>query len=110
MFILAFLSLSGLVWLLGLLWFGPARLRLGIYSMLSLLFVLAGLILFTLLSWWVGLVRFGVPESLSIPEDYIAQGIVGLVLLLIGIVGMVSPAVAAWLVSRQPVHSMPSHG
>jgi hypothetical protein len=76
------------------------------YSALSLLFALAGLFLFTLLSRWMGIfpMRFGegslVTYSVSFPDDYVARGALGIAVLSVGILGGISPVLAAWLVSR----------
>ncbi len=101
MFIGVYLCLSGMVWLLGLFIFLQARLRMGLYSALAIALTATGLILFTLFSMALGLVRFGTPENLSIPQDYIARGAVGVGVLLVGIVGILSPVYAAWWVNRK---------
>ncbi len=102
MFILAYLWLAALVWILALAVVRPARLRFGRYSAFSVLLALTGLILFIVFSSGMGLIRFGVPYTSSIPEDYVLRGALGVAVLLIGMVGAISPAIAAWVVSRQP--------
>ncbi len=100
MFILAFLCLAALVWLVGLV-LSPARRQINLYAGLSVSFVFVGLLLFTGLSMMVGLVRFGVAENLSIPGDYIEQGALGVLILAVGLTGVLSPGLAAWLVSTR---------
>lgn len=107
MFFVMFLFFGGIVWLLGLVFATPARQRVGIYSALSLLFVLTGLILFTLFSWWAGIIplTFGdgglITYSVSFPEWYMARGVLGIAIILVGLLGVVSPTLAVWLISRQ---------
>ncbi len=107
MFFLMFLGLSVLVWVFGFAFVAPARRRAGLYSVLSWLFAAAGLLLFTLLAWWTNIfpMRFGegslVTYSVSFPHDFLARGLLGILVLAIGILGGISPALAAWLVGRQ---------
>ena len=96
----AYLFLAGIVWLLGLALLPSIRCRLAAYFGLSLLLALAGLILFYLLSTWAGLVRTGVTGSLSIPQDSLARGAVGGLILLVGLAGLLSPLLAEWLLGR----------
>jgi hypothetical protein len=111
MFILAYLFLGGFVWLVGLVLFQAARAKMGNYSALAFLFAIAGLILFALFSWWAGILplRFGgdavVAYSLSIPDDYLRRGATGIAILVVGVLGVVSPLLAARLVgqSKKPV-------
>jgi hypothetical protein len=98
----ACLFVAGIIWLIGLALRPRVRRRLAAYTGLSLLLALAGLILFYLLSAWVGLMRTGVTGSLSIPQDYLARGAVGILILLVGLAGLLSPVLAAWLLSRPP--------
>ncbi len=107
MFFLAFLLLGGIVWIFGMALVAAARRRAGVYSALSLLFVIAGLIVFTLFSWWAGIIplKFGdgglITYSVSFPHWYLARGALGIAIMLVGLVGIVSPVIAAWLVSRK---------
>ncbi len=106
-FFLSFLLLGAIMWLLGLAFAASARRRVRLYSALALLFVVAGLILFTTVSWWAGIVplRFGdgalIAYSVSMPHRYVARGTLGVAILFVGLLGIVSPAFAAWLVGRQ---------
>ncbi len=106
MFFLMFLGLSTVVWALGLAFAAPTRRQVGKYSALSLLLALVGLVLFIFGSWWTSIfpMRFGegslVTYSVSFPHDYIARGALGIAVFSVGILGGVSPALAAWLVSR----------
>ncbi|MCL4396081.1 MAG: hypothetical protein M1482_14985 [Chloroflexi bacterium] len=101
MFILAFLVLAGIAWLVGMVAVAGVRSRLAAYSALALALAVGGLVIFTVLSMWLGLVRLGVPYDLNIPDDYIARGLAGVAILVVGLAGVVSPLVAAWLVSRR---------
>jgi drug/metabolite transporter (DMT)-like permease len=96
----AYLFLAGIVWLVGLALRPRVRRRLAAYAGLSLLLALAGLILFYLLSAWAGFMRTGVTGSLSIPQDYLARGAAGVAILLVGLAGLLSPLLAAWLLGR----------
>jgi hypothetical protein len=106
MFFLMSLGLSVIVWALGFAVFAPARRRIGMYTAASLFLALAGLILFTLLSWSTSIfpMRFGegslVTYSVSFPHDYVSWGALGLAVLAVGILGGISPVLAAWLISR----------
>jgi hypothetical protein len=101
--ILAFLCLSLVAWLVGLAMLIPAvlRRRLLTYSLLSIAFILIGLLLFELASWWAGVARFGETRALSIPQDYVSRGVRGVVLLIVALVGIASPVIVAWIVRRR---------
>lgn len=107
MFVLAFLIIGGIVWALGLLLVSRTRKSIGVYSVLSLLFVLAGMIVFTFLSWGAGIIplSFGdgalITYSVSFPHGYLTEGALGVVIMLVGLGGILSPALAAWLTDRQ---------
>ncbi len=101
MFIGVYLCLSGMTWILGLFLFLAARVRIGAYSALALAFAASGLVLFTLLSMWLGLVRFGIPYNLNIPDDYYLHGVFGIATLIVGLAGVLSPLYAAWYVKRK---------
>jgi hypothetical protein len=98
----AYLFVAGIVWLVGLVLWPRLRRRLASYGGLSLLSVLAGLILFYLVSSWAGLIRIGVAGSSNIPQDYVVRGVVGILILLIGLAGLLSPILAAVLLGRLP--------
>ena len=102
----AYLCFSGIVWILGLAFVTRARKRIGIYAVLSLLFALGALILFYVFSAWAGLVHTERLTSSNIPGDYVAQGAIGIVIMLVGIIGLFSPTIAAWIVSRQSVRKV----
>ncbi len=98
MFIGVYLCLSGFAWLVALAVFGPARRRIGRFSAVAAGLAGTGLVLFILLSLWLGLVRFGSPYNLSIPQDYYARGAAGIGALVVGAAGVVSPLFAVmWL-------------
>lgn len=108
MFFLMFLGLSAVVWALGAALVPPARRQIGLYTTASLLLALAGLVLFTLLSWWTSIfpMRFAegslVTYSVSFPHDFLARGLLGIAVLAVGVLAGISPVIAAWLVSRPP--------
>ncbi len=62
-----------------------------------------GLILFGSFSIRAGMMRLGVPQTVSFPQDYLARGIVGWGILLIGLVGVLSPVWAALISGRRDV-------
>ncbi len=107
MFFLSFLCLGGIVWALGLVFVMRARLRVGIYTALSLLFALMGLTLFTFFSWVAGIMplRFGdaalLAYSVDFPVGYLARGEIGVAILVLGVLGILSPVLAAWVIGRQ---------
>lgn len=108
--ILAFLCLSVMAWVVGLAIVIPTSLRRRVvtYTLVSLAIVVGGLVVFELVSWLGGLVRFGQAQTLSIPQDYLSHGSLGVVLLLIALVAMVSPVIVAWIVRRRSHDSNPS--
>lgn len=97
----AYLFAAGLVWLVVLFVSPRVRWRLALYTAVSLIFALAGLALFYLLSQSAGLMQPGVAHSLNIPFDYLERGLAGVLILLIGLVGALSPVIAGWLVGQQ---------
>jgi hypothetical protein len=103
----AYLCFSGIVWILGLAFVARARKRMGIYAALSSLcawridFVLSILGMGRSSPYWE-------IQSSNIPEDCVARGAIGLVILLVAIVGLFSPAIAAWVVSGRPANSLPT--
>ncbi len=102
MFIGAYICLSGLVWLVGLLVCRPARRQCGRHSAVAIGLAATGLVLFILLSLWLGLVQFGTAYNLSIPEDYIGRGGWGIGTLVVGLAGVLSPfGAAVWLAGRK---------
>lgn len=64
--------------------------------------ILLGLIAFVGLSALSGILQIGQPGSYSLPQDYIAYGFFGWLILAIGLLGIFSPALTAfWLRRRQ---------
>lgn len=112
MFFLLYLVLGGMVWFLGLV---LGRRQMVSYSVLSLLLVLVGLVLFTLLSAWAGIVPLSLGDgalvsySVSFPDGYLGRGATGIAILCIGILGMLSPAALAWMMSRESPSPRPAH-
>jgi hypothetical protein len=108
MFFLVFFLLGVIVWTVGLPFVLRSQKSTGTYSALSLLFVLTGMIVFTFLSWGAGIIplSFGdgalVTYSVSFPHGYLAQGVLGFVIVLVGLAGVLSPVLAVWLTDRQP--------
>jgi hypothetical protein len=96
---LAYFCVSGIVWFVVLASVARARQRFGPYTRLSLLFVLSGLAFYILASMWMGALAFGVGQARSVPQDYLERGWLGVAVLLILLVGLLSPAIAAWIVS-----------
>jgi hypothetical protein len=111
MFIGAYLCVSGLVFLTGLLvlaaladWSIPAH-RLGrrvfTYTALSLSASLLGLTTFIVFSILAGLMPFRGAGSWSYPADYFSAGPVGWVIFIMPLLGLVAPlGVLLWLKSR----------
>ncbi len=93
----AYLCLLGLLYFIILLVVPRLRPQMGIYGVATFLVGMVVLILFVLLSTWVGLMRIGQPFSISIPQDYIQRGWSGYLLLLIPSLGILSPAIIAFL-------------
>jgi hypothetical protein len=112
MFFLMYLSLSGMVWFLGLV---VARRQVVTYSARSALFSLSGLVLFILFSSWAGIMPVSLGEgvlisySVSFPYAYLNRGLVGIAVLCVGVMGILSPALAAWLCGRASASPHPVH-
>ncbi|WP_420643502.1 hypothetical protein [Candidatus Leptofilum sp.] len=70
------------------------RHQLRVYIAKSFIFVMTGLTLFTLLSSWQGLLKFGVATDFSFPQDYIEAGLLGWFIMAIGLAGVLSPIFA----------------
>ncbi len=103
--ILAFVCLTGAMWLLGLAMVMGLRLDFRRYTGYSLVFAAVGLGIFEWGSVGLGLVQFGEAYSVSIPEDYIERGVSGLLLIFEGVLAVFSPFLAAFAVSlRSPRH------
>ncbi len=106
MFFLTFLILGAVVWIAALVLDLSVRRKWSSYSALSLLFVIVGLVLFTLLSSWAGIVPLKIGEgalisySVSFPHGYLSQGTLGIAILLVGLAGILSPVFAAWLTNH----------
>jgi hypothetical protein len=64
---------------------------------------LLGLLLFGSLSAQAGLMQLGRPHAVDIPQDYLARGIVGWGILLIGLIGVLAPVWAA-IINRKRFH------
>lgn len=114
MFIGAYICSSGLVFLvaLGLLTalssaddpVGRWRQQIVKYTLLSLGLSGVGLTLFLVLSAVTGILPVGGAGSYSLPQDYLAYGVVGWLILLIAIGGILSPAfTAVWLHKRHQI-------
>ncbi|MGE5222817.1 MAG: hypothetical protein ACM3PY_10275 [Omnitrophica WOR_2 bacterium] len=95
-----YLCWLGSLYLIILLLVPRLRPRMGIYGVATLISGMLILILFVLLSAGVGLMRFGQPFNLSIPQDYIQRGWAGYLLLIIPALGLLSPAIVAFLLVR----------
>lgn len=100
MFILFWLVLVILAWAVGLAVFRAARSDFARYSGMSFFGATILFIVVILGSLALELMRIGVPYSLSVPQDYVARGIPGLLLLLLALVSICLPLVVAWLESR----------
>ena len=76
------------------------RQRLLRYAAIALPSAIIGLAAFLGLSWVTGLLRLGEAGNFNLPGDYIEFGILGWGILLIGMVGLLSPAWALLLISN----------
>lgn len=63
--------------------------------------ILLGLIAFVGLSAVSGILPFGQTSSVSLPQDYIAYGLFGWLIMAIGLLGILSPALTAVWLRRQ---------
>lgn len=96
-----YLFMLGLLYFVILLLVPRLRPRMGIYGLVTFLVGMAVLIVFVLVSAWVGLMRFGQPFTLSIPQDYMQRGWSGYLLLVIPALGLLSPVIVAFLLVRR---------
>lgn len=107
MFIGAYLCGSGLVYLALLVLLvvrakpqaaaGNFRKRLTRYSFVAAGLSAAGLVAFLGLSAAAGLLRLGQAGSYSLPDDYVALGAAGWLIMLVGLAGLLSPLAAVFL-------------
>lgn len=70
------------------------------YTLLTGLLSALGLVVFIGLSVWSNILLIGQPQEFSLPQDYIEHGIAGWAILLVAILGLLSPIAAALLVRR----------
>jgi hypothetical protein len=111
MFIGAYLCTGGIVYLLVLLVLvlqarnaesaGRLRRRLLIFSLVSFALLGLGLLLFLGGSLWTGMLVIGEPQEYRLPEDYLELGLSGVLILIIAALGLLSPLIAAYYVTRK---------
>ncbi len=107
MFFLMLLLFGAVIWAVGLLLLKRAQKGIFLYSALSILFVIVGLVVFSLLSAWTGIIPLEIGDgslvrySVSFPYGYLAKGGLGLSVLCIGLLAIISPLLAAWITNRQ---------
>ena len=64
------------------------------YSRRMLLLTLVCFAVFTGLSTWQGLIKFGTLTNFRFPQDYLEAGPAGWIILIIGLIGILSPIIA----------------
>ena len=101
MYIGAYLSGVGLMYLLGRGIAARKAARSGAFPLLSVLLALAALLLFHLLSLAFGLMHFGRAESWSLLPGYLYVGPAGWLALSMFVAGLFSPILAAAVVTRR---------
>lgn len=102
MFLLAYLLVLAIVWLLVLAISSPTRSRLARYTTMAVVYSLVLVGLFYSLSWASGLIQFGIAQDWSYPQDFLSRGAAGVLIMLLPIIGVLSPLLAAWMVRSQP--------
>lgn len=116
MFFGAYLGVTSLLFLVGLgvlvlavnsrTTMGTRRQRLVAYTVMSVVSSLACLLVFVGLSAAAGLMSFGEMTNWNYPGDYLAAGPLGWALLLVSLLGVVSPLlVLAWLGRARQAHT-----
>jgi hypothetical protein len=108
MFIGAYTCASGIIFLVGLALLAyrnsPARnLRKQALYYFSLSLPIVGILLlaFVALSIWYGLIGFGSVQDWSYPKDYLTYGLAGWTLMLLPILGILSPLLVTIFVEYQ---------
>lgn len=107
MFFLLFVLGSSVVWGIGLLLFRLTAKRVALYCGLAVLFVVVGLVVFSVLSNWAGILSLAIGDgalvsySVSFPLSYVNRGALGVGILGVGVLVVLSPLLAAWLINRQ---------
>jgi hypothetical protein len=93
---------SGIIFLLSRALLVPSRFR-SVYSFLVLPLVGLGLLVYVTSSVLVGvrIYRFGQAATYSVPEDYLALGTAGWAVMIVAVLGILSPLLAAMLVPRR---------
>ena len=93
--------LGGFFYLLGLIYLARPRKKLVLYTLLSIMIGCAGLAAFLGLSHWIGILLFGQVASYNYPQDYLKQGLPGIMVLLLFPLWMLSPLLVAYLIARR---------
>ncbi len=91
----AYLCTNGILILICLLIFARLRRRVFSYGLVSLAVAIAILIAFGLLSSASGVIQFGRPMTLNVPQDYLARGPLGWGILAISFLGLIAPILVA---------------
>lgn len=68
--------------------------QLRLYAFKTVTLVLLGLVAFSFLSVWLGLLKFGAVADFNFPQDYIAAGLMGWLTLAVCLFGILSPIIA----------------
>lgn len=102
-----YLFVSGLLWILGLVFVARLRQKLGIYSALGCIFPLIALALYLFLPVWVGIYGTATvrPDPVSWNTYVERGGAIGIALLLLYVIGAFWPILAAWIVNWRLRHS-----
>jgi hypothetical protein len=70
------------------------------YIILATLLSLMVLLLFIVLSVWTGVIQAGQPQQVNVPDDYLAAGAAGWLMLALLLLGAFSPWFVAVVISR----------
>jgi hypothetical protein len=101
-----YLCVSGLLWLLGLVFVARLRQRIGMYAALGCLFPPLALALYLVVPLWTGIYGTATvrPDVVSWGTYFERGGVMGVALLLLYVIGAFWPVFAAWLLNRQLKH------
>lgn len=70
------------------------------YTGLSILMMVLGLAIFLFLSAWISILFLGETASYNLPLDFISEGLIGWLTLLVGLAGILSPIFAAFIINH----------
>jgi hypothetical protein len=101
MYIGVYFLLSGIFIVICIYLFPSIRRKLGLYIGLSLLAIIALLVTFELGSQYLNIITISEPAAFNFPGDYLDSGIIGWFVLLLPLIGILSPILISILLRKK---------